>query len=41
MSLPGKLLYHLWHRPHLLTGHRFWYQTAFCLWLRALARSKH
>jgi hypothetical protein len=78
MSLPGKLLYHVWHRPvnqlkdlwrdggplerrrteqgrlamtaaahslspppsapgspvelHLLTGRRFWYQTAFCLW---------
>jgi hypothetical protein len=82
MSLPGKLFYHLWHRPagytrdlwldggpwqrrlteagrremesaartlpalhsplpspdsspvslHLLTGARFWYQTAFCLW---------
>lgn len=78
MSLPGKLLYHLWHRPygqvrdswrnggpwqqrrtergriemeaaahnlplltvtagqplelHLLTGRRFWYQSAFCLW---------
>ena len=78
MSLPGKILYQLWHRPigraraiiaaggplevhrtergrremesaarslpllptaggtplelHLLTGRRFWYQTAFCLW---------
>jgi len=78
MSLPGKILYHLWHRPvgwtrgliadggpverrrtalgreamaaaarqlparnpgsaaptelHLLTGARFWDQTAFCLW---------
>lgn len=80
MSLPGKILYHTWHRPygrlrdlwleggpterrqteagraamqaavsnlpalplaapgatplelHLLTGGRFWYQTAFCLW---------
>jgi len=78
MSLPGKILYHAWHRPagwmrgliadggpferrrtergrremeaaahrlpvlppapgqpvglHLLTGRRFWYQTAFCLW---------
>lgn len=78
MSLPGKIVYHLWHRPvgalrdlvaeggpwerrrtesgrramehaawslpqpvatdsaplalHLLTGKRFWYQTAFCLW---------
>jgi hypothetical protein len=78
MSLPGRLLLHLWHRPvnrlrdslrnggpweeqrtesgrlameaaarnlpalppaggaavelHLLTGRRFWYQTAFCLW---------
>lgn len=82
MSLPGKFLYHTWHRPasklrdllaaggpfearrtelgrrametaahtlplpvtspglpleiHLLTGRRFWYQTAFCLW--SLAR---
>lgn len=82
MSLPGKILYHAWHRPagalrdilaaggpwqmrrtergrlemeaaahslpmlpvvagaplelHLLTGRRFWYQTAFCLW--SLAR---
>lgn len=81
MSLPGKILYHAWHRPvgkvrdlieaggpfaawrtgrgrrameaaahtlpapsagpgapvgvHLLTGHRFWYQTAFCLWTLA------
>lgn len=78
MSVAGKTLYHLWHRPvgalrdliadggpferqrtqrgqqemeaavrtlpvppsasgaplplHLLTGRRFWYQTAFCLW---------
>ncbi len=78
MPLPGKILYHLWHRPagrvrdliadggpferrrtergrremeqashtlptlpagagmpvelHLLTGRRFWCQTAFCLW---------
>ena len=78
MSLPGKILYRIWHRPigrareiiaaggplevrrtelgrremeaaahtlpllppasgaplelHLLTGRRFWYQTAFCLW---------
>jgi hypothetical protein len=78
MSLPGKVLYHTWHRPagwvrdliddggpferrrtklgrremevsarrlpalppgagsplelHLLTGRKFWYQTAFCLW---------
>lgn len=78
MSLPGKVLYHAWHRPagwmrdlvadggpferqrtelgrremeaaartlpalppgagaplelHLLTGRKFWYQTAFCLW---------
>lgn len=78
MSLPGKILYHTWHRPvgwlekliadggpferrrteqgrremeaaartlpalssaagiplelHLLTGRKFWYQTAFCLW---------
>lgn len=79
MSLPGKIVYQLWHRPlgavraslaaggpltqrrtargrremeaaaftlpalpaessappielHLLTGRRFWYQTAFCLW---------
>lgn len=81
MSLPGKILYHGWHRPlgalrasineggplqarrteqgrvamekaalnlpqpapatgaplelHLLTGQRFWYQTAFCLWTMA------
>lgn len=81
MSLPGKILYQLWHRPlgavrtslaaggplaqrrteagrremeaaartlpllpvrpgapltfHLLTGRRFWYQTAFCLWTLA------
>lgn len=82
MSLPGRILYHAWHRPagwmrdlvadggplarrrteagrhemetaaytlpvlpagsgapvelHLLTGRRYWYQTAFCLW--SLAR---
>ncbi len=81
MSLPGKILFHLWHQPisrardlfaaggpfevrrtergrlameaaaltlplpppaagaplelHLLTGRRFWYQTAFCLWTLA------
>lgn len=81
MSLPGKILLHLWHQPisrtrdliaaggpwqvrrtergriameaaattlpplppasgtplelHLLTGRRFWYQTAFCLWTLA------
>lgn len=84
MSLPGKILYHLWHRPagyardliadggpwerrrteagrlemiaaaqalpalppapadagpvvvHLMTGEKYWHQTAFCLW--SLAR---
>lgn len=86
MSLAGKLLYHLWHRPvgacveswlaggprgrrateagrrdmeaaaltlpppppgegapvtlHLLTGRRFWYQTAFCLWSFASAAGR-
>jgi len=83
MSIPGKLVYHLWHRPfvniwrdggfkqrrlsqaghaemqvaaetlsppphtdgkpivtHLLTGRKFWHQTAFCLVSLALASKR-